>query len=39
MGLSGERGSIQAGLAADLALMAPDRRVVETWIAGEAETV
>jgi N-acetylglucosamine-6-phosphate deacetylase len=38
IGLSGERGSIQAGLAADLVLMDSNRRVVETWIAGEAVT-
>jgi N-acetylglucosamine-6-phosphate deacetylase len=36
MGMSGERGTVQAGLAADLVLMDRDRRVVETWIAGEA---
>ena len=37
MGLSAERGSIRPGLAADLVLMDGERRIVETWIAGESD--
>jgi N-acetylglucosamine-6-phosphate deacetylase len=36
LGMEQERGSIRAGLAADLVLVDAERQVVETWIAGEA---
>ncbi|MEP7348954.1 MAG: N-acetylglucosamine-6-phosphate deacetylase [Sphingorhabdus sp.] len=39
LGLSAERGSLQPGLRADLVLVDNEKRVVETWIGGEAEQV
>lgn len=35
MGISGERGSIRAGMRADLVLVDDAKNVVETWIMGE----
>lgn len=35
MGLAAERGSLRPGLRADLVLVDDQKRVVETWIAGE----
>ena len=39
MGLADERGSLRPGLSADLILVDVQKRVVETWIAGEAKRV
>jgi N-acetylglucosamine-6-phosphate deacetylase len=36
LGIHGETGSIDPGLRADLALLGPDGRVVQTWISGIA---
>jgi N-acetylglucosamine-6-phosphate deacetylase len=36
LGIHGEIGSIDPGLRADLALLGPDGRVVQTWISGIA---
>lgn len=38
IGMEKERGAIRAGLAADLVLVDAEKRVIETWIAGEANT-
>jgi N-acetylglucosamine-6-phosphate deacetylase len=35
MGWSDRRGRLEAGLDADLAILAPDLTVVETWINGQ----
>jgi N-acetylglucosamine-6-phosphate deacetylase len=35
LGVEKERGAIRAGLAADLVLVDAERKVVETWIAGQ----
>jgi N-acetylglucosamine-6-phosphate deacetylase len=37
MGMAGERGSICAGLRADLVLIDADGKVLETWIGGKSE--
>lgn len=39
LGLEGVRGSIEPGTYADLALVDDARKVVETWIGGDAEPV
>jgi N-acetylglucosamine-6-phosphate deacetylase len=39
MGMAGQRGSICAGLRADLVLIDGDGDVLETWIGGESEVV